>query len=185
MLERNEFIEFILPDVEEFIEQKNWHELKIALSEWPPQDLAYLIQSLRDEYKIIVFRLLPKDIQVEVFSELDYEIQEKLIHKLADEEVRSIIEELEPDDRAGLFEELPGQIVQKLLQPPFTRRKKSYTETPWLSREHRRKIDDAILRCCEIPLDLSRSDRTHTKIRKRSGNHRCYLCCGPEGASNR
>jgi magnesium transporter len=116
MLERNEFIEFILPDVEEFIEQKNWHELKIALSEWPPQDLAYLIQSLRDEYKIIVFRLLPKDIQVEVFSELDYEIQEKLIHKLADEEVRSIIEELEPDDRAGLFEELPGQIVQKLLQ---------------------------------------------------------------------
>uniref|UniRef100_A0A7V3KPR3 Magnesium transporter MgtE n=1 Tax=candidate division WOR-3 bacterium TaxID=2052148 RepID=A0A7V3KPR3_UNCW3 len=116
MLERNEFIEFILPDVEEFIEQKNWHELKIALSEWPPQDLAYLIQSLRDEYKIIVFRLLPKDVQVEVFSELDYEIQEKLIHKLADEEVRSIIEELEPDDRAGLFEELPGQIVQKLLQ---------------------------------------------------------------------
>ncbi len=114
-MERSEFIEFIIPDIEEYLEQRNWQELKIALSNWPAQDLAYLISSLKDEYKIILFRLLPKDLQIEVFSELDFEIQEKLIRKLADEEIRTIIEELDPDDRASLFEELPGQIVQKLI----------------------------------------------------------------------
>jgi len=114
-LARSEFIEFILPDIEEFIEQKSWFELKSALSEWPSQDLAYLIQLLKDEYKVIVFRLLPKDKQVEVFSELDYEVQEKLLKSLGTEEIASVIEELEPDDRVGLFEELPGQLVQKLL----------------------------------------------------------------------
>lgn len=70
---------------------------------------------MSDEHKVIIFRLLPKDIQVEVFSELDFEIQEKLLKNLGMEEVRSVIEELEPDDRASLFEELPGQLVQKLL----------------------------------------------------------------------
>lgn len=114
-MERSEFIDFILPDVIEFIEQKNWFELKTAISQWPPQDLAYLIRSLSDEHKVIIFRLLPKDIQVEVFSELDFEIQEKLLKSLGMEEVRNVIEELEPDDRASLFEELPGQLVQKLL----------------------------------------------------------------------
>ncbi|MGB9916413.1 MAG: magnesium transporter [Candidatus Hydrothermia bacterium] len=114
-LGRSEFIDFILPDVIEFIEQRNWFELKTAISQWPPQDLAYLIKSLIDEHKVILFRLLPKDTQVEVFSELDFEDQEKLLKSLGMEEVRSVIEELEPDDRASLFEELPGRLVQKLL----------------------------------------------------------------------
>lgn len=124
ILERNEFIDFILPDIEEYVEQKKWYELKIALSEWPPQDLSYLIQSLKEEERIIIFRLLPRDVQVEVFSELDFEIQEQLLKKMGDEELRNIIEELEPDDRASLFEELPGQIVQKLLPMLSTEERK-------------------------------------------------------------
>ncbi len=125
-MERNEFIEFILPDIEEFIEQKNWYELKTALSEWPPQDLSHLIQSLKDDQKIIVFRLLPRDVQVEVFSEIDFETQERLLHQMGDEEVRNVIEELEPDDRASLFEELPGQLVQKLL-PMLSNEERKHT----------------------------------------------------------
>ena len=69
----------IRPDIIEFIEQKKFDNLKIALVELFPQDIAELIEDLEDEQKGIVFRLLPKSLATEVFENLTHTEQENLL----------------------------------------------------------------------------------------------------------
>ncbi len=114
--ERNNVLKKILkPEIQEMIVLKNWKVLKDVLSEWPVPDIADLLEGLKEEEMVILFRLLPKQLQSEVFAELEDEAQLKLLHKLNDEQVRSVISELDPDDRTDLFEDLPGRMIQKLL----------------------------------------------------------------------
>lgn len=115
--ERNNILKRLLkPEIQEMIEQKNWRVLKDFLSEWPTPDIADLLEGFKEEEEmVILFRLLPRDLQSEVFAEIEPEVQLKLLQKLTDEQVRSVISELDPDDRTELFEELPGKMIQKLL----------------------------------------------------------------------
>ncbi|MFN4227212.1 MAG: magnesium transporter [Candidatus Ratteibacteria bacterium] len=102
-------------EIIELIENKDWHNLKEAIVEWPSPDIAELLEELEEENRIIVFRLLPKKLSVEVFDELNPIVKENLISKLTDEHIRNILSDLPPDERTDLFEELPGKITQRLL----------------------------------------------------------------------
>ncbi len=103
------------PEIIETIKQKEWHALKEALSFWPAPDIADLLSGLKEPEQGIVFRLLPKDLQSEVFAELDPDTQLALLKNLSDEQVKSLIAELAPDDRTELFEDLPPQLLQRAL----------------------------------------------------------------------
>jgi len=114
--ERNNILKKLLkPEIQEMIEQKNWKVLKDVLSEWPTPDIADLLEGFKEEEMVILFRLLPKQLQSEVFAELEGDVQIALLQKLTDEQVRAVISELDPDDRTELFEDLPGKMIQKLL----------------------------------------------------------------------
>ncbi len=114
--ERNNVLKKLLkPEIQEMIVQKNWKVLKDVLSEWLIPDIADLLEGLKEEEMVILFRLLPKQLQSEVFAELEDEAQLKLLHKLNDDQVQSVISELDPDDRTDLFEDLPGRMIQRLL----------------------------------------------------------------------
>jgi len=106
----------LMPEIKELIENKKWYDIKEVLSEWPSPDIADLIESLDDENKIIIFRLLPKDIAAEVLIELGPDTEKKLIEKLTNRQIKEIINELSTDDRTGLFEELPDNVVERLLE---------------------------------------------------------------------
>jgi magnesium transporter len=113
---RNNILKKLLkPEIQEMIEQKNWKVLKDVLSEWPTPDIADLLERFKEEEMVILFRLLPKQLQSEVFAELEGDVQIALLQKLTDEQVRAVISELDPDDRTELFEDLPGKMIQKLL----------------------------------------------------------------------
>lgn len=103
------------PEILEMLEEKNWQGIKDALTQWPAPDIADLIASLRDPDKVMVFRLLPRELQTEVFAEFDPDKQLTLIKNLSDEQVRSLIAELAPDDRTELFEDLPPTVIQRAL----------------------------------------------------------------------
>jgi magnesium transporter len=64
---------------------------------------------------VILFRLLPRHISVEVISELEGDSGKSLILDLTDEEARRLLAGLAPDDRTDLLEELPGVVTQRLL----------------------------------------------------------------------
>lgn len=110
-------------EIRELIEEKNWRQLKDILSVLPAPDIANLLESLEDEWKVIIFRLLPQQLAAEVFGELDSNKQISLLQQMNDERVRDIILALSPDDRTDLFEELPGEVTQRLLNllPPEER----------------------------------------------------------------
>ncbi|MCM8786071.1 MAG: magnesium transporter [Candidatus Omnitrophica bacterium] len=102
-------------EIIELIKNKDWYNLKEAIVEWPAPDIAELLEELDEENRIVLFRLLPKKLSVEVFDELNPIVKENLISKLTDEHIKNILSELPPDERTDLFEELPGKITQKLL----------------------------------------------------------------------
>jgi len=65
--------------------------------------------------RLLLFRVLTRNLSVEVFSHLDSEAQNALLGELNTDEIRRLITNLEPDDRTHLFEELPDRVVQRLL----------------------------------------------------------------------
>ncbi len=103
------------PEIEELLAQRRFDQLRAALIDFEPADIAELVDGLEPDQAALVFRLLPRDLATEVFSYLDPEQQQQLIAHLGTERVAALLNELEPDDRTALFEELPAEVAQRLL----------------------------------------------------------------------
>jgi magnesium transporter len=106
---------FEKPEIQELIENRDWPALRDKLSGWRVQDIADLLTELDKQYRVLLFRSLPRSIAAGVFSHFDAPDQEHLLTELTDEEARHIMTGLRPDDRTALLEELPGQVTQKIL----------------------------------------------------------------------
>ena len=112
-MERNKLFE----QIENCIDQKRFREAKELLSDMEPIDIAEgLERDLPPARLVFYFRLLPKDLAVEVFELLDIEEQERFLQHATDDEVKEMIEEMSDDDRTELFDELPATTVKRLLQ---------------------------------------------------------------------
>ena len=111
-LEVNELIE----QLEELLEQKNYRAMKPLLEELPAADIAEFLEELTIDRAMPVFRSLPKETAVEVFSYFEPETQENFITSITDEEIGRIVEELSVDDAVDMLEELPATIVKKVLK---------------------------------------------------------------------
>ena len=111
-LEVNELIE----QLEELLEQKNYRAMKPILEELPAADIAEFLEELTVDRAMPVFRSLPKETAVEVFSYFEPETQENFITSITDEEIGRIVEELSVDDAVDMLEELPATIVKKVLK---------------------------------------------------------------------
>ncbi|MCZ7592888.1 MAG: magnesium transporter [Kiritimatiellae bacterium] len=106
---------FLLPDITEMIEAGRLNDTRIFLSSQPAPDVAEMISDVEDQYRLLLFRLIPRRLASEVFSLLDYASQDLLVNSMAQEEARQVISTLSPDDRTALFEELPANVTQRLL----------------------------------------------------------------------
>ncbi len=102
-------------DVHVLIEKHDWSAVRAAVNKLPEAEIAELLFELDTTDRMVLFRLLPRDISTEVFSQLEYDDANRLLAELTSEEARRLLAELSPDDRTQLFEELPGQVTQRLL----------------------------------------------------------------------
>jgi magnesium transporter len=107
--------EMTILDLETLIEARDFISLREQIHNWPPGDLADLMEPLSAEKEAVVFRLLPRDEAAQVFSYLPIERQQELLKAMGHEEVVSILNDMSDDDRTELLEELPAQVTQKLL----------------------------------------------------------------------
>ncbi|MBR0128106.1 MAG: magnesium transporter [Firmicutes bacterium] len=118
-------------DVEEMLgllEESNYFKAREIVLKYNERDIAELLEEVLDELSvdkaIILFRMLPKDISVEVFSYLDGDDQVNIINGITDREVSFILDEMDFDDKIDVLEELPANIVDKILdQTPKEERK--------------------------------------------------------------
>lgn len=99
----------------DLIEKKDFKTVRSELIELISVDIADLIEELDKNNTIIVFRMLPKDMAVEVFSYLSSDQQRNIIDAATDKEIKHIIDELFFDDMIDFLEEMPASIVKKIL----------------------------------------------------------------------
>lgn len=106
----------IQPEIQELIAAKQFSQLRQALSDLHPRDLADILTDLSQNDRAVVFRLLPVPLAADTFEFLDLELQKSLLKSLGTEDVSKILNEMSTDDRTALLEELPGPLVKSLLE---------------------------------------------------------------------
>ena len=99
----------------ELIEQKKYMQLKKILSEMNEVDIAEILDPLDSHTTLLLFRMLPKDLAVEVFAHFSTDQQRDIINAVTDKELNYILDELFFDDMIDLIEEMPANVVSKIL----------------------------------------------------------------------
>ena len=107
--------QLLKPEINDLLNNKNLSDLKEVLNDWPPADLANLIEETSENDRVILFRLLHQDLATDTFEFLEVEQQIELIKAMGNKEVASILNEMAPDDRTALFEELPSSAVKQFV----------------------------------------------------------------------
>ncbi len=107
--------ELLKPEIQELINEHNWIDLKDVLASWPAPEIVDLFLDVEKQYRVLIFRALPRELSAEVFSYLDFDQQESFLYDLTDSETRQLLADLPPDDRTDLLEELPAKVTRKLL----------------------------------------------------------------------
>ncbi len=100
---------------EELIESRNLKTLRERLMTMEPLDIAILLESVSEEEMALAFRLLPKDIAVEVFDDFDGPAQHRLLESMTHRAVSQLLEAMSPDDRTELLEEVPASVSRKIV----------------------------------------------------------------------
>ncbi len=92
-----------LAHVAEWLESKAAHEIAEELTRLNPVQSA------------LVWRMLPRDVALEIFEELDSFQQQQLLSGMRDQAFREVVEGMDPDDRARLLGEAPAGFVRRVL----------------------------------------------------------------------
>ena len=108
----------------ELLKNKKYSELKLALNDASPVDVAILLSEMTKEDLLLTFRLLSKDLAAETFVEMDSDKQEILIGAFTDKELKAVVDELYVDDAVDIIEEMPANVVKRILKhtDPETRK---------------------------------------------------------------
>ncbi len=100
----------------ELLENRQFRKLRETMAEMNEVDIAEFIEEQGLEKKVLVYRMLPKELAADVFSFLEVEDQEHIINSITDYELGKIIEDLYVDDAVDMLEELPAIVVKRVLK---------------------------------------------------------------------
>jgi magnesium transporter len=106
------------------LEERRFKELKEALENMHPFDIAEMLEELDDKQMILAFRLLTKDDAAETFTEMNSDMRETLLNALTDSEIKEFMDEMYLDDTVDVLEEMPANVVDRLLMATDEERRK-------------------------------------------------------------
>ncbi len=108
-----------LEKILELLEEKSYFKARDEILKYNEVDIGEILEEVLEklgiEKTIIIFRMLPKDVSVEVFSYLPPDDQVDIVKGITERELSYIIDELHFDDKIDVLEELPANIVDKIL----------------------------------------------------------------------
>ncbi len=108
----------------QYVEEHRFRSLRAHLSEMNEADIAEFMEELDNNRKVLIFRMLPKELATDVFACLEADIQEHIINSISDAEIQKIVEDLFVDDAVDMLEELPATVVKRVMRTttPETRK---------------------------------------------------------------
>ena len=84
----------IMTTIRELLDSKQYTKLRQTLQEMNTADIAAIMDDMENEDSLKMFRILPKDIAADVFSNLELDDQQYIISSLSDKEAgNKVVEE--------------------------------------------------------------------------------------------
>lgn len=105
-----------IEEVERLIVDRKFTALKELLMEVNPADMALIFDDVDKKHRLLLFRVLPKELAAETFAYLESDMQRALIEAFSDVELREVVNELFLDDTVDIIEEMPANVVNKILR---------------------------------------------------------------------
>ena len=118
----------IVPDIEDMLNNRKFHELRSMLSAYEPEDVAVIFDEVEEESIPILFRILPKEMAAECFVEMDSDHQKTLIEAFSDKELTAVVSDLFVDDTVDIIEEMPANVVKRILLHADPQKRKEINE---------------------------------------------------------
>jgi magnesium transporter len=106
----------LLSELREWIAEGQDTAISQAIADAHPADIAELINELRREEAVYVYKVLDEERAAEVMLELDDDVREKLLSSLTSREIaEDLIENIDSDDAADVISELPEQKQEEVI----------------------------------------------------------------------
>lgn len=118
-MDQEDFVEtygFSVDDLNRLLDEKQYRQLREKINDMNEADIAEYLEELPEERRLLVFRMLQKDVASDVFAFLPVDIQEIIINSITDTELGNIVEDLYVDDAVDMLEELPATVVRRVLK---------------------------------------------------------------------
>lgn len=109
-------LEKLESEFKELIDKKDFKGARRLLEDLNEIDIAELIDDMDPVSGTVLYRMLPKDVAMEVFAYFDVEQQQAIIDVSTDNEIKDIMDELYLDDTVDMLEEMPATVVKRILQ---------------------------------------------------------------------
>lgn len=103
-------------ELQNYLDGHRFRELRSRLMKINEADIAEFLEELDHNQKVLIFRMLPKELATDVFAFLEADDQEDIINGITDAEIQNIIEDLFVDDAVDMLEELPATVVKRVMR---------------------------------------------------------------------
>ncbi len=108
-------IEEIVRQLLNLLETKQYQQLRQVTEDMQPADLAEALEKMDQQNRLLVFRLMKKDVAAEAFAWMGQEARGEMIENFSDAELTAALEEMALDDAADILEEMPASVVKRVL----------------------------------------------------------------------
>jgi magnesium transporter len=102
--------------VEELVERQSMNELRLRLEQLHPADVAYILEALPIDERLVVWELVRAERDGEILLEVSDSVRETLIASMDREELVGAVEGLDADEIADLAPDLPSDVVEAVRQ---------------------------------------------------------------------
>lgn len=102
--------------VESLVHKQNLAELQKKLESLHPADVAYILEALPLDQRLIVWDLVKAERDGEILLEVSDAVRQTLIAEMDSEELLAAAEQLDTDEIADLAPDLPKDVFQELLE---------------------------------------------------------------------
>lgn len=102
--------------VEDIVHKQHLHELQHKLEPMHPADVAYILEALPPDERLIVWELVKAEHDGEILLEVSDAVRESLIESMARNELVAAAETLDADELADLAPDLPQSVIDDVFR---------------------------------------------------------------------
>ena len=102
--------------VETLLHKQHQAALKAKLDQLHAADIAYILEALPLEQRLIVWNLVKSELDGQILLDVSDAVRQTLISDMDTEELLTATEQLETDEIADLAPDLPEEVMQELLE---------------------------------------------------------------------